>query len=100
MVAFEVLEDGKKTSAAHKQVTFHMICDIKMDFTRKAILVAEGCRTPNPVTSTYSGVVSRESVRIAFTYAALNGLDVWAADVKNAFLQAPYSEKYYTFCGP
>ena len=52
------------------------------------------------MTSTYAGVVSRESVRIAFTYAALNGLDVWAADVHNTFLQAPCSEKYYTVCGP
>ena len=63
-------------------------------------LVAEGFRTPNPVTSTHAGVVSRDSVRIAFTYAALNGLDVWAADVQNAFLKAPCSEKYYTVCGP
>ena len=39
-------------------------------------------------------------MRIAFTYAALNGLDAWAADVQNAFLQAPCSEKYYTVCGP
>ena len=58
-VAFEVLEDGKRPSASHKRVPFHMIYDIKMDFTRKARLVAEGCRTPNPVRSTYSGVVSR-----------------------------------------
>ena len=85
-VAFEILEDSKRPSATHKKVTFHMIYDIKMDFTRKARLVAEGCRTLNPVTSTYAGIVSRESVRIAFTYAALNVLDVWAADVQNAFL--------------
>ena len=81
-VAFEVLEGSKKPSAAHKQVSFHMIYDIKMDFMRKDILVVEGCRTPNPVKSTYAGVVSSKSVRIAFTYAALNGLDFWAADVK------------------
>ena len=68
-----------------------MIYYIKIYFTRKSILVAEGCRTSNPVTSTYAGVVYRESVRIAFTYAALNGLNVWAADVQNAFLQAPCS---------
>ena len=98
-VAFEILEDGKRPSAAHKKVPFHMIYDIKMDFTRKARLVSEGCRTPNPVTSTYAGVVSRESVRIAFTYAALNGLNVWAADVQNTLLQAPCYEKYYTVCG-
>ena len=77
-----------------------MIYDIKMDFTRKARLVAEGCRTLNPVTSTYAGLVSRESVRIAFTYAALNGLDIRGADVQNTFLQAPFSEKYYTVCVP
>ena len=41
-VAFEVLEDGKKPSASHKQVPFHMIYDIKLDFTRKARLVVEG----------------------------------------------------------
>ena len=39
-------------------------------------------------------------MRIAFTYADLNGLDVWAADVQNAFLQAPCSGKYFTVCGP
>ena len=77
-----------------------MIYYIKMDFTRKARLVAEGCRTPNTMTSNYAGVVSRESVRIAFTYAALNGSGVWAADVQNAFLQASCSKNYYTVCGP
>ena len=75
-VAFEVLEDGKKPSAAHKQVSLRIIYNIKMDFTWKARLVAEGYRTPNHVTSTYAGVVSMERVRISFTYAALNGLDV------------------------
>ena len=99
-VAFEVIEDGNRTSAAHKKVPFHMIYDIKMNFTRKARLVAEGCRTPNLVTSTYAVVFSRESVGIAFTYAALNGLDVWAADVQNAFLQAPCYKKYYAVCVP
>ena len=99
-VAFKVMEDGKEPSATHKQLSFHMIYDIKMDFTMKARLVAEGCRTPNPVTSTYAGVVYRESVRIALTYAALNGLDVWAADVQNVFLQAPCSDKYFTVCWP
>ena len=63
-------------------------------------MVAEGCRTQNPVTSTYAGVVSRESVRIAVTYAALNGLYVRTADVQNAFLQAPCSKNYFTVCEP
>ena len=42
---------------------------------------------------------TRESVRIALTYAALNRLDVTAADIRNAYLQAPSSEKHYIVCG-
>ena len=45
-------------------------------------------------------MVSRESVHIALTYATLNGIDVVAADIKNAYLQAPSSEKHYIICGP
>jgi hypothetical protein len=41
------------------------------------------------------GVVSRESTCIAFTYAALNGLDVFAT---NAYLQAPSSQKDCIIC--
>ena len=71
-----------------------------MDFTRKARWVLDGHKTPDPSGSTYAGVVSRESVRIAFTYAALNGLQVCAADIRNAYLQAPSSQKDYVICGP
>jgi hypothetical protein len=45
-------------------------------------------------------LVSRDSIRIAFTYAALHGLDVYAADIRNAYLQAPSSQKDYILCGP
>ena len=48
-------------------------------------------RTPGPKESNYSGVVYIDSVRIVLTYAALNDVDVTAADIKNAYLQAPYS---------
>ena len=71
-----------------------------MDFTRKARWVLDGHKTLDPIGSTYAGVVSRESVRIALTYAALNELDVFAADIRNAYLQAPLSQKDYIICGP
>ena len=77
-----------------------MVFDVKMDFTRKARFVLDGHKTADPVGSTYAGVVSRESVRIAFTYAALNNLDIFAADIRNAYLQAPSSRKDYIICGP
>ena len=66
-----------------------MIFDIKMDFTRKARLVAGGHMTDTPASLTYSSVVSRESVRIALLLAALNGLDVKTCDIGNVYLNAP-----------
>ena len=71
-----------------------------MDFTRKARWVLDGHKAPDPDGSTFAGVVSGESVRIAFTYAALNGLDVLATNIRNAYLQAPSSRKDYIICGP
>ena len=42
--------------------------------------------TTAPTSITYSSVVSRDSVRIALTIAALNGLDILAFDIHNAYL--------------
>jgi Reverse transcriptase (RNA-dependent DNA polymerase) len=39
-------------------------------------------------------------VTIALTYAALNGLEVCAADIQNAYLHSPSSYKDYIICGP
>ena len=57
---------------------------MKMDFTRKARWVLDGHKTDESKIYIYAGVVSRESLRIALTYAALNGADVTAADIRNA----------------
>ena len=99
-VAFEILDEGAHPPHGWKQVTGHLVWDVKMDFTRKARWVLDGHKTPDPIGSTYAGVVLRESARIALTYAALNELDVFAADIRNAYLQAPSSQKDYIICGP
>jgi hypothetical protein len=44
-------------------------------------------------------VVSRDSVRIILTIAALNDLDILGADVQNAFLSAPCREKVWIRAG-
>ena len=59
----------------------------------------DGHKTPIPEWPTFAGVISRKSVRIAFTYAALNGLPVCAADIQNSNLQAPAYENHYVICG-
>ena len=99
-VAFEILDEGAHAPHGWKQVTRHLVWDVKMDFTRKARWVLNGHKTPDLIGSTYAGVVSRESVHIALTYAALNDLDVFAADIWNAYLQASSSQKDYIICGP
>jgi hypothetical protein len=90
-IASEVLDEGISAPKGWHKVTGHLIWDVKMDFTPKARWVLDGHKTANPTGSTYAGVVSRESVCIPFTYAALNGIDVFAADIRNAYLQAPSS---------
>ena len=52
------------------------IFDVKMDFTRKARFVSGGHTTETLSQITYSSVVSRDSVWLAFTIAALNGVNV------------------------
>ena len=76
-----------------------MIFDVKMDLTRKSRLVSGGYKIGPPKYSTYVSVVSRDRVCIAFTVAALNGIDVLFAYVQNAYLNAPTSEKNWTEAG-
>ena len=54
---------------------------------------------PDPEILKYAGVVSRESIRILLTHAALHGTDIMTADIRNTYLQAPTSEKHYVICG-
>jgi hypothetical protein len=52
-----------------------------------------------PMTMTYASVVSRETIRIALTIAALNDLEVKAADILNAYISAPIKEKVWCALG-
>jgi len=105
--AFEILDDPNTNLVGYSEISTHLVFDVKMDFTRKARFVANphgGDGTaPDVVKSspinTYASVVSRESVRIAFLLAALNDLDLMAADIANAYLNAPCREKIYITCG-
>ena len=73
---FTVKEMGDSPPVGHTRIDLMWVFDIKLDFTHKARLCARGDQTNPPAALTYASVVSRESVRIAFLIAALNGLDV------------------------
>jgi hypothetical protein len=102
--AFEVWErPTNEIPIGYQQIKCHLIFDIKMgeNFRRKARFVAGGHTTEVPETLiTYSSVVSRDSVRVALTIAALNGLKVMACDIQNAYLTADCREKIWTTAGP
>ncbi len=97
--AFEILEPGQEAPIGSKCIPCHMIFEVKMDFTRKARFVAGGHWTAPPATLTYSTVVARDSICLAFLIAALNDLDVLAVDIGNAYLKADTREKVHTTCG-
>jgi hypothetical protein len=84
----------------YQEIDCHMIFDIKMDLTWKARFVAGGHMTATPSSITYSSVVSRDSVRIAFLIAALNDLDIMACVISNVYLNALCREKIWFVAGP
>ena len=100
--AFEVYEGDVKKLVGYQKITCHVIWDVKLGegFRRKARLVAGGHTTEAPPSITYSSVVSRDSIRIALTIAALNELSILACDIQNAYLTADCREKVYTIAGP
>lgn len=96
----EQLRADKTAYVGFQEIKCHIIFDVKMDLTRKARFVAGGHMTEAPPSITYSSVVSRDSVRLAFLTAALNDLDIVACDVGNAYLNAPCREKIWFVAGP
>ena len=83
------IQQDKSLYVGFQGITCDMIFDVKMDLTRKSRFVAGGRLTETPASITYSGVVSRDSIRLAFLIAALNDLDIIACDVGNAYLNVP-----------
>ena len=56
--------------------------------------------TNKPMETVYSGVVSLRNLRLVMFLAELNNLELWGADVGNAYLQAHRKGKLYIVGGP
>jgi hypothetical protein len=90
------MDNNNYVPIGYQYVQCHMIFDMKMEnFRCEARFVAGGHTMSPPAAATYATFVSRESVRIVLTIAALNDLDVLAGDVRNAYLNAPVTEKIW-----
>jgi hypothetical protein len=96
IMEYETFEDkGKqaKPPEGYKQIRCHFVFDVKHDGRQKARYVAGGHMTDPPLDSVYSGVVTLRSLRLVVFLAELNGLELYAADVGNAYLEAYTKEK-------
>ena len=72
----------------------NMMADSKQDF------FADGHLTKEPVESIYSGVVTLRSLRMVVFLSQLHDLEIWGADVGNAYLEAYTDEKLCIIAGP
>jgi len=96
------VDKGKdfRMAKEYTKIRVHMVYDVKHDGRHKARLVAGGHLTKTPVDSIYSGVVSLKGIRIILFLGELNGLESWATDIGNAYLEAMTKEKVYIVAGP
>ena len=97
---FRILEDDEELPEGYVKIPYHFVWDCEFYGQRKYRLVAGGDRTPDvPPEEVYSGVVSMDTIRMAFNLASMNNLDVCASDISTAFLYGKTREKVYVVAG-
>ena len=77
----------------YTKIRLHWLFAVKHDGRHKARCVAGGHLTGPPVKSVYSGVVSMKELRLIIFIAEMNGLELYGADIGNAYLEAKTKEK-------
>ena len=82
-----------KPGEDYTKIRVHLVFDVKHDGRHKARLVAGGHLTPVPLESVYSSVVSLRGIRMLAFIAENNGMDLWATDIGNAYLESFTKEK-------
>ena len=88
------------TPDGFQKIRVHFVYAVKVGGRFKGRLVADGHLTKEPVESIYSGVVSLRSLIMVVFLSQLNDLEIWGADVGNAYLEAYTDEKLCIIAGP
>ena len=73
---------------------------VNLDDRSKERFVTDGHLTKEPGESIYSGVVSLRNLRMVVFLPQLNNLEIWGADVNNAYPEAYTDEKLCIIAGP
>jgi Reverse transcriptase (RNA-dependent DNA polymerase) len=87
-------------TSGYNKIHCHMVYNVKHDGRGKACLVAGGHLTDPNTDIVYSSVVYLHGIRLVVLLAEIYGLDLWGADVGNAYLEAKIKEKVYIVGGP
>ena len=91
---------NKRKSKTLLKVIIGLVFAVKFDGRHKARLVADSHLTPEPIENIYSGVVSLRNPRLVIFLGKLDNLELWGADIGNAYLEAFTDEKLYIVAGP
>ena len=83
-----------------KKIKVHLVYAVKHNGRHKARLVADRHLTDIPLNSVYAGVVSIRGMQLCLFLGELNGMEAYATDIGNAYLEAKTREKVCIRAGP
>ena len=85
----------------YQKIKVHLPFACKHNGHHKARLVPGGYLTPDSIDIIYSsGVISTRSLRLSIFLAKFSNMEVWGADIGNAYLEATTKEKLCIEAGP
>ena len=98
-MGFKPQMNAKCTSQSPLKIRVNLIFVVKYNGRHKGRLVADGSLMPDPVQNIYSGVVPLRHLRLVIFLEELNNLELWGADIGNAYLDTFTHEKLFIIAG-
>ena len=89
----------QKSPVEYKGITLSLLVDLQMDIIRKLQYVSGENLTNTPSSTTYASVVSQDSEKNYFIFAALNDLDILAWYIQNTHLNEETKDECFLYAG-